>query len=73
MAQKTTKGRKKKTKKAVDETKSNHVRVTEGLGNGIAINFLKGFIEPFIVTTEIANGLKCGFFDAFQNNGDVKN
>ena len=71
MAQKTTKGRKKKTKKEADEIKSNHVRVTEGLGNGIAINFLKEYIEPFIITAEIVNGLKCGFFDAFQSNGDT--
>jgi ubiquinone/menaquinone biosynthesis C-methylase UbiE len=50
---------------------SNHVRVQEGLGNGLAINFLKEFVEPVIVSVEIAHGIRCGFFDAFQNNGEV--
>ncbi len=68
MAQKTS--RHKTQTKGEREIKNNHIRVTEGLGNGLAINFLKNYIEPFIVTAEIANGLKCGFFDAFQSNGD---
>ncbi|MFX1465900.1 MAG: class I SAM-dependent methyltransferase [Promethearchaeota archaeon] len=68
MAQKTS--RHKTQTKREYEIKNNHIRVTEGLGNGLAINFLKEFIEPFIITTEIANGIKCGFFDAFQDNGD---
>ena len=70
MAQKT-KRRKKQTKGEGDGIKSNHVRVKEGLFNGLAINFLKEFAEPFIITTEISHGLKLGFFDAFQNNGDA--
>ena len=70
MVQKTKK-RKKQTKGEGDGIKSNHVRVTEGLGNGLAIDFLKEFAEPFIITTEISHGLKLGFFDAFQNNGDA--
>jgi ubiquinone/menaquinone biosynthesis C-methylase UbiE len=69
MAQKT---RKRKTQtKRERELKINHVRVTEGLGNGMAINFLKEYVEPFVITAEIVNGIKCGFFDAFQNNGDT--
>jgi ubiquinone/menaquinone biosynthesis C-methylase UbiE len=69
MEQKTTREHEEQTEKEGNGTRSNHVRVTEGLGNGLAINFLKEYLEPFIVTAEIANGLKCGFFDAFQNNG----
>jgi len=69
MAQKT-RNRKTQTKREC-ELKSNHVRVTEGLGNGMAINFLKEYVEPFLITAEIVNGIKCGFFDAFQNSGDT--
>ena len=63
--------RKKQIKEAGDGIKSNHARITENLSNGPAIDFLKEYIEPFIITTEIAHGLKLGFFDSFQQNGDV--